>query len=173
MNFIAESRLLEWLVGADPDRAGTPRLQWSNMPESWGVFVLLAILAAVVFGVFWMYRREINTCPMPIKLAMGALRLAVLLLLIMMFLKPSVFYQQVNEIKPTIAMLRDSSLSFDRGDSYRSEDQQKKLAELTGLSVAAIGDGQVKRSALVNQAFAKNPALLEELKDKGALRIVN
>ena len=134
LNLIAESRLLEWLVGADPDRAGTPRLQWSNMPESWGVFVLVAILAAVVFGVFWMYRREINTCPMPVKLAMAGLRLSVLLLLIMMFLKPSVFYQQVNEIKPTIAMLRDSSLSLDRGDSYRSEDQQKKLAELTGFA---------------------------------------
>ena len=173
MNLIAESRLLEWLVGADPDRAGTPRLQWSNMPESWGVFVLVAILAAVVFGVFWMYRREINTCPMSIKLTMAALRLCVLLLLIMMFLKPSVFYQQVNEIKPTIAMLRDSSLSFDRGDSYRSEDQQNKLAELTGLPVNSIGDGQVKRSALVNEAFAENPALLEQLKDKGALRVIN
>ena len=173
MNFIAESRLLEWLVGADPDRAGTPRLQWANMPESWGVFVLVAILAAVVFGVFWMYRREINTCPMPVKLVMAGLRLSVLLLLIMMFLKPSVFYQQVNEIKPTISMLRDSSLSFARGDSYRSEDQQKQLAKLTGLSIASIGNGQVKRSTLLNQAFAKNPALLEQLRDKGSLRIVN
>ena len=40
---LAESSLLEWLVGSDPNGDGTPRLQWMNMPESWGVFVLLLI----------------------------------------------------------------------------------------------------------------------------------
>ena len=119
---LAENTFLEWVVGSDPDASGTPKIQWAYLPESWGVFVLIAIIAAVIFGVFWMYRREINTCPMPIKFLMAGLRLAVLLLLIAMFLKPSVYYQQVNEIKPTIAWLRDSSLSFDRGDNYRSKD---------------------------------------------------
>ena len=52
------------------------------MPESWGVFVLLFTVMAIVFGVFWMYRREIDTCPMPIKLFMAGLRLATLLFLV-------------------------------------------------------------------------------------------
>ncbi len=174
MNFlIAENKLLEWVVGSDPNATGTPKLQWANMPESWGVFVLIAVVAAVVFGVFWMYRREINTCPMPIKLVMGGLRLAVLLLLIAMYLKPSIFYQQVNEIKPTVAWLRDSSLSFDRGDNYRSKDQADLLAKITGLSADDIASGQIKRSALLNQAFKKNPELLEKLRDKGSIRVIN
>jgi len=170
---LAENTFLEWVVGSDPDASGTPKIQWAYLPESWGVFVLIAIIAAVIFGVFWMYRREINTCPMPIKFLMAGLRLAVLLLLIAMFLKPSVYYQQVNEIKPTIAWLRDSSLSFDRGDNYRSKDQANKLASSTGLSADEIAAGQIKRSQLLNQAFKKNPKLLEQLRDKGSIRVIN
>ncbi len=88
------------------------------------------------------------------------MRLAVLLLLIAMFLKPSVYYQQVNEIKPTIAMLRDSSLSFDRGDRYRSEDQVKQLSEISGFAPEQIANGSISRSQLVNQIFRQNPELL-------------
>lgn len=173
MNLIAKNNFLEWALGDDPQRAGTPQLQWANMPESWGVFVLIAAIAAVIFSVFWMYRREIGTCPKGAKMVMACLRLAVLLLLIAMFLKPSVFYQQVNEIKPTIAMLRDSSLSFDRGDNYRSADRVTQLAKTTGISADEIGSGNIKRSMLVNQAFNKNPELLELIRDKGAIRVVN
>jgi uncharacterized membrane protein len=172
-NPIAKGEFLEWVLGSDPDRSGTPKLQWVNLPESWGVFVLVAIVAAIIFGVFWLYRREISTCPMPVKLLMGGLRLSVLLLLVAMYLKPSVFYQQVNEIKPTIPMLMDGSLSFDRGDQYRSKDQANQLADVTGLKSDEIESGQVKRSSLVNQAFKKNPNLVELLRDKGALRVIN
>ena len=174
MNFlIAENKFLQWVVGGDPEATGTPRIQWANMPESWGVFVLIIAIAAIVFGVFWMYRREISTCPMPIKVLMGFLRLAVMLMLVVMYLEPSVFYQKVNLIKPTIAMLRDSSLSFDRGDNYRSQDQANQLAEATGLQAGDIASGKIKRSTLLNQIFSKNPELLEKIRDKGAIRVVN
>lgn len=173
LNLIADNKLLEWLLGEDPDRAGTPQLQWANMPESWGVFVLIAVVLGLAFGVFWMYRREINTCPMPIKLVMAGLRLAVLLLLVALFLKPSIFFQQVNEIKPTIAMLRDSSLSFDRGDQYRNQDQVNQLAATTGLAAEAIKTGSAKRSELLNEVFIKQPELLKLMRDKGSIRVVN
>ena len=174
MNFlIAENKFLQWVVGGDPEASGTPRIQWANMPESWGVFVLIIAIVAIIFGVFWMYRREISTCPMPIKMLMGFLRLAVLLMLVTMYLEPSVFYQKVNLIKPTIAFLRDGSLSFDRGDNYRSEDQAKQLAEATGLAAGDIASGEIKRSVLLNQTFKKNPELLEKLRDKGSIRVIN
>ena len=174
LNFlIAENKFLQWVVGADPESTGTPRIDWVNMPESWGVFVLIVAVVAIIFGVFWMYRREISTCPMPIKMLMGFLRLAVLLLLVALYLQPSVFYQKVNLIKPTIALLRDSSLSFDRGDNYRSKDQANQLAEATGLLADEIASGAIKRSALLNQAFKKNPQLLEKLRDKGSIRVIN
>ena len=140
---LAETSLLEWIVGSDPNGEGTPHLQWMNMPESWGVFVLLLIVAIIVFGVFWLYRREIQTCPMLVKLTMAGLRLAVLLLLVLMWLRPAVFYQQVSEIKPTIALLRDSSLSIEQTDKYENEAERKRMASLTGLNENAIATGQV------------------------------
>ena len=169
---IGKNSLLQWIVGQDPDRAGTPRLEWTNLPESWGVFVLLFVVLALVFGVFWMYRREIDTCPMPIKLLMAGLRLATLLFLLALLLRPSVFYQQVTEIKPTIDLLLDSSLSFARGDQYRDTDHVSRLATASGLDAAGIAEGSVNRAELVNQVLA-DKQLLREIRDKGSLQVIH
>lgn len=173
MILFAQTGLLQWIVGNDPDRAGTPKLQWLNLPESWGVFVLLAVIATIVCGVFWLYRHEINTCPRPVKWIMAGLRLAVLLLLVAMYLKPSVFYQQVNEIKPSIALLRDRSLSFDRTDEYTHATLRQRLSAVAGVGVDSLAGGSVKRSELVNRVFASNPQLVQQLRDKGAIRVVD
>lgn len=173
MMLLAEGEWLTWLLGDDPNRAGTPRLQWGNMPESLGLFALVVIVGLIVYAVIWMYQNEINTCPRPIKILMGGLRLAVLFLLVLLFLDPLVFYQQVDEIKPTVAILRDTSLSIDRGDEYRSDDQVSQLAKLTGLSADDISSGSVKRSDLINRAFSSSPELLEKLRNKGALQIID
>ena len=169
---IAKNALLNWVVGHDPERAGDPRLEWTNMPESWGVFVLLFTVMAIVFGVFWMYRREIDTCPMPVKLFMAGLRLATLLFLVALLLRPSVFYQQVTEIKPTIDLLLDGSLSFARGDVYRDEKQVGRLATASGLDVIAIAEGSVKRSDLVNRVLA-DKQLIQSIRDKGTVQVIN
>ncbi len=173
MNLFAQSDLLRWIVGTDPNQAGTPKLQWLNLPESWGVFVLIAIIAALVSGVFWLYRNELNTCPKPIKKLMAGLRLAVLLLLLAMYLKPSIFYQQVNEIKPTIAVLRDRSLSFDRADKYPDETIANDLASATGLEPQQLVDGSVSRASLVNRVFDAQPELLTELRQKASVKVID
>ncbi len=169
---IADNGLLNWIVGQDPERRGDPRLEWTNMPESWGVFVLLLVIIGIVFAVFWMYRREIDTCPMPIKLLMAGLRLATLLFFVALLLRPSVFYQQVTEIKPTIDLLLDGSLSFARGDQYRDEKQVVRLAEASGLDPIAIADGSVNRSDLVNRVLS-DKSLIESIRDKGTLQVIN
>ena len=110
---------------------------------------------------------------MPVKLTMAGLRLAVLLLLVLMWLRPAVFYQQVSEIKPTIGLLRDSSLSIEQTDKYENEAECKRLASLTGLNEDAIATGQVKRTQLINTAFEKNPSVLKGLRDKGNVRVVD
>ena len=169
----AQSGLLKWFVGDDPQHVGTPKIQWMNLPESWGVFVLLLIVGLIAWGVFWLYRHEIKTAPPLVKRIMAVLRLAVLLLLVLLYLKPSVYYQQISEIKPAIVVLRDSSLSLARGDIYRDAQQPKKLAALTGLPAEGIADGSIPRSDLINKAFASDPGLLQQLRDKGNVRIVD
>ncbi len=174
MQLLAEnSGFLEWLVGERPDRTGTPAIQWANLPESWGVFVLIAIIGLLCYGCFWMYRREIKTCPMPVKMLMAALRLAVLLLLIVLFLKPSLYFQKVDEVRPPIELLRDSSLSLARGDLYRNNEQVNLLAGLTGLDADGIDAGTVSRSELLNQAFVKHPEILEQMRLKGPVHVVD
>ena len=170
---MAQQSLLERIVGNEQDRAGELKLQWANFPESWGVFVLIAVVAAIVMAVFWMYRREIDTCPPAVKLLMAAMRLTVLLLLIAMFLKPSIFYQQVSEIKPSISVLRDASMSLARGDKYRDADQAKRLAELSGLSADEIQSGASTRIALLSSAMERHPEVVQQIREKGSVRVVN
>ena len=173
LTLFAQSEWLRWIVGTDPDQAGTPKLQWLNLPESWGVFVLIAIVAALVAAVFWLYRNEQNTCPKPIKQLMAGLRLAVLLLLVAMYLKPSIFYQQVNEIKPTITVLRDRSLSFARADKYPDQAIASELASATGLEPQQLTDGAVTRVDLVNRAFESQPDLLNQLRQKASVKVID
>lgn len=174
MNLIAEnSGFLQWLVGERPDRSGTPALQWANLPESWGVFVLIAIIGLVCYGVFWLYKREIKTCPMPIKLLMAGIRLFVLLLLIALFLKPSLYFQKVDEVRPPIELLRDTSLSLARGDLYRNDEQVKMLSALTGMDAESIDGGSISRTELLNQAFEKHPEILEQMRLKGPVHVVD
>lgn len=171
--FTAQHSLLQTLVGRDPQQSGDLKLQWANFPESWGVFVLIAVIAAVVMGVFWLYRHEINTCPPKIKWLLAGLRLSVLLILIAMFLKPSIFYQQISELKPNIVFLRDNSLSLARGDKYRDAQQVQRLAKLTGMEPQAIADGNTGRSELINQAFEKHPDWVAAMRDKGSIRVTD
>jgi len=173
LTLIAQSEWLKWIVGTNPDQAGTPKLQWLNLPESWGVFVLIAIVAALVFGVFWLYRNELSTCPKPIKKLMAGLRLTVLLLLLAMYLKPSIFYQQVNEIKPTITVLRDRSMSFARADKYPDQAIASGIAAVTGLEAQQVADGSVARVDLVNRAFENQPELLEQLRQKASVKVID
>ncbi len=173
MNLIAENSMLNWFVGERPDRTGTPAIQWANLPESWGVFVLIAIVGLLCYGVFWLYRREIKTCPMPVKLLMAGIRLFVLLLLVVLFLKPSLYFQKVDEVRPPIEFLRDASLSLARGDLYRNNEQVKLLSSLTGLDADGIDAGSVSRSDLLNQAFEKHPELLEQMRLKGPVHVVD
>jgi uncharacterized membrane protein len=169
----AQENLLQRIVGRDPQQAGQLKLQWANFPESWGVFVLIAVVAAVAFGVFWLYRREINTCPPTVKWILAGIRLTVLLMLIAMFLKPSLFYQQISELKPNIVFLRDNSLSLARGDKYRDEEQAQRLAKLTGLAKEQIADGSTGRAELINQAIAKHPDWVDALREKGSIRVTD
>ena len=152
--------------------AGVARMQWANLPESWGVFVLIAILAAIIFGVFWLYRREMDSCPMHIKLLLGAIRLTVLLMLVAMLLKPSIFYQQVNEIKPNVNLIRDASLSFARGDKYREQENAQKLASATGIAADQIATGEVGRADLLNKLLS-DPKIIEAIRNKGTIQVVD
>ncbi len=169
---LAENGWLEWLVGRSPDRTGTPRLEWAAMPESWGVFVLVVAIVAIGAAIIWLYRREIESCPRHIKLILAGLRLAVVMLFVALLLRPSVFFQQVTEIKPKITLLRDASLSLARADQYRDEAYAKQLASMVGAAPDELAAGAVSRDQLVNRILMDRK-FLEAVRAKGTLQVVD
>ena len=169
---ISQGDMLNWLAGDDPARSGSPKMQWLNLPESWGAFLLIAIVGLIVFAVFWLYRRENNTCPQSVKVVLASLRLAVLLMLVAMLLRPAMFYQQVNEIKPNIDLVRDASLSFARGDEYRDQEHVSKLAKSTGIAGSDIQNGVATRASLLNSAVSE-PGWLQQIRQKGSVQVVD
>ncbi len=162
----------KWLLGEQATRDGTPHLQWAGMPESWGVFVLIAVIVLIGAFVFWLYTREIDTCPRPVKIFLACLRFSVLALLLLMFLRPSVVFTQVNTIKSNIAVLRDISLSFARSDSYADPQVAERLAAATGRTTDQLTAGQATRAELLQEAMSKDDGqFIRQLREKGSLWI--
>jgi uncharacterized membrane protein len=168
-----ESWTRQWL-SADTDRPGELRWQWMNLPESWGVFVWLLIFALVIGAAFWLYRRESQVCPLPIRMTLAGLRVAVLVFLLLLLFKPSVYFQEVTIIRPTFATLRDRSLSMDRADTYQDEGQLKRLAEVSGVNEEELRKRKINRADLVNRTLNRDQfAALNQLREKGSLQLID
>ncbi|MBX3418405.1 MAG: VWA domain-containing protein [Pirellulaceae bacterium] len=168
-----ESWTRQWL-SADTDRPGELRWQWMNLPESWGVFVWLLIFALVIGAAFWLYRRESQVCPLPIRMTLAGLRVAVLVFLLLLLFKPSVYFQEVTIIRPTFATLRDRSLSMDRADTYQDEGQFKRLAEVSGVNEEELRNRKINRADLVNRTLNRDQfAALNQLREKGSLQLID
>lgn len=173
MNYFAQNSLMQWLLGG-ADRAGTPELHWTNLPESWGVFVLLAGAAVVIAGVSWLYRHEAEVCPRIVRRILAGVRLVVLLLLLVMFLQPTVTFKQVRTTKPTIALLRDASMSMAHQDKYRDGAQAAQIASAAGVGVEALANGQIPRADLLQMAWARNNnQLVQRLREKASVRVID
>jgi uncharacterized membrane protein len=165
--------LLRWL---GHDFSNTPpdaqlEMQWTNLPASWGVFVLIAVVAAVLWGVYAIYRREIDTCPAWAKLLLATLRAGVVLLLVCIFLGPALSYLQFRTIQPTIVVLRDASQSMNSADEYEDEAAAKSAAAVLAASPAQLRTDRPTRTAIVNQLLSgdKSP-LIAALAEKGKLQ---
>jgi hypothetical protein len=165
--------LLEWL---GHDFSNTPpdaqlEMQWTNLPASWGVFVLIAVVAAVLWGVFAIYRREIDTCPTWAKLLLATLRAGVVLLLVCIFLGPALSFLQFRTIQPTIVVLRDASQSMNAADEYEDEAAAKSAGAVLAASPAQLRTDRPTRTTIVNRVLSgeKSP-VLAALAEKGKLQ---
>lgn len=169
-------RLLEWL-GYDFSRippGAKTELIWSNLPASWGVFVLIAVVAATIYGVFWLYRRELDTCPRWAKRLLAGLRCGVLLLLTLIFLGPALVSLTTVTIAPTLIVARDASQSMNTADRYDDSTVASRVAAATGQSADAIRRERPTRAALVNRALRGDSGpLLGELEKRGNIRVLD
>ena len=176
---MGSSKFLEtilWLVGYDlsslPEGAKDISLTWTNLPHSWGVFVMLAAVLAVAVAVVAVYRREIDTCPRRVKLLLAVVRMAVLLALVVILLGPALTYSQTRVREPYVVVLRDASQSMNTPDRYLDDADAAHVASATGRSTEEIRDDRPTRTDLVNELLSRdNEALLRRLQRLGHVQV--
>lgn len=169
---LAES-FLNWLVGR-PESDGQVQLQWLNLPSSWGVFLALAIVIAVVFVVFRLYQRENVNGPLWLRPTLLTLRLLTLLFLLLLYLQPSISLVNSVRLRPPIALARDASASMAFADRMTDPQQVERLAQQTGLPAAGLERGDFTRVEVINRLLGDGQnAWVNTLREKGALRVVD
>src|SRR5690349_552492 len=166
------STLFHPLLGQSSDV--TREFIWENMPAGLGIFLLIIVIAAVLYGVFYLYQREIETASRGTKLFLAVVRAAVLIILVVIFLGPSMIELRQRTIHPVIAFLRDASQSINYSDRYLDSASASGAARLLNKTPEQIAAEKPTRAQLVDAAIAQdNWKLLRDLVRKGRVRIVD
>lgn len=169
---IFANAFLRWLVNVEPGDDREPEFTWMNLPESWGVFVLIGIVVALAFFVFWTYVRELKTCPFGLRVTLGVFRFIVLFLLVLVFLQPSISFKKDRVRKPNIVLAVDVSGSMAIRDEYRDPQVISQLASKLGYEEEQLQTGKISRMELVQKAIDRNEQeFLVSLLEKGAIRV--
>jgi hypothetical protein len=171
-----QQSLLEWL-GYDFSRSTAgerPELLWTNKPESWGVFLLIAVVAAVIYAVFFLYRRELDSCPRWGKLLLAGLRTGVVLLLVVIFLGPALVYLQNRTLQRNILLVRDASQSMNTADRYSDEATAQIAAAALRTSPSQLRTQRPTRTQIVNDILAReNSKLVRDLGARGRVAVLD
>lgn len=168
---------IERLLGFDgsriPDGAEV-QFAWTNLPQSWGVFVLIAVSLVLAWLIVWLYRHEIAVCPPRVRRLLAGLRLLVLLVLLAVFLGPAVTFTERRILQPLIVLLRDDSQSMATADRYLDDTAAGPVARGTAWSVDALRENKPTRADVVERLLERDDRkLLGELERRGRLRVVN
>ena len=165
------------LLGLDKDQipeGAEVSFRFANLPESWGVFVLIAAVFLVVWFVLRVYRNEGSSCPVWAKHLLAGLRLTVGGILLFIFLEPSITYTKSRTLRPVVALLRDTSQSMNARDRYVDDEAARSAASVLDVSVDEVRSRKPTRVEIVNRMFDKNEArLFKALSEKGRVRVLD
>ena len=103
-------------------------IRWLEMPDAWVVVLLILPLLVVFVGFF--YKREKPVGNPRWRWALGALRLLVVALALLMLARPVRQKTTYERRDSTLVLLVDDSLSQDIKDKYSEREIPKSLAEL-------------------------------------------
>jgi hypothetical protein len=173
----ANSNWLLRLLGFDTDRIpenADVSMTWTNLPQSWQVFVLIAAVLGMLYVVGWLYSRETETASPRVKAVLAGLRIAVVLVLLAVFLGPAITYSQKRTIPAQILVLRDASQSMATNDRYLDESSAAAVAAVLGTSPSDVRKRRPTRAELVDRMFAADDGkLLAELNKHGRVQFAD
>jgi hypothetical protein len=139
-----------------------------------GVFLFLMVVLACVYGMFAMYKREIDTCPPWVRRLLATLRSLVLITLAIIFLGPALIRVTSRTIHPVITVLRDASQSMNTADRYLDPAAAASTAQLLGVSASALPEQPPTRAAVLAAHWNhRDQALPRGLTQRGRVRVVD
>jgi len=164
-------RILGFNAEGIPEDADV-QFMWTNMPQSLGVFAMIAVVASLAALVLLLYWWEMKSCPHRVRIVLAAVRIAVLLLLTVVFLGPALTYFQRRTRMPAIVVMRDDSQSMRTADRYLDDETAEVVAAATGRDLETVRQMQPTRASLVDEMLEKDDGRLRaELRDRGNERV--
>lgn len=143
------------------------RVEWLAAPEAW---ITALIIVPAMFGlVWWIYRGEPGPSGKLPRLAMGALRLAVLLVMVLILFRPTLTKERVQTEDSTILVIVDDSYSMGIQDRFADQEETAALQRILGVTYSdettrlEVVKGLLERSEL---------GFIDELRAKGDVTVV-
>jgi len=155
-----------------------PDAQWefvwtsADALGSWRIFAFIGALLLMGWFVFYMYRREMDSCPMKARIFLGVVRSLVLLTLAIVFLGPAIRVKEIKIRQDVILVLIDESLSMLTPDRYLDDDAAARVAALTGKTLDEIRVQRPNRATLINDILQREGGkFIADLTKQGNVKV--
>ncbi len=146
------------------------RFEFLGLPDGWLAVGGIALLAAIVWAVVWMYRHEGRAgASLRRRTILGVVRVAVLLCLAAIWLEPVMARYLHRWIDSYTLVLVDTSASMDLSDAYRDPALAARAGRVMGTSSS---NAPVRRFDLARQIIDGNDhALLTALAENNRVKL--
>jgi len=164
-------------LGFDLDNI-PPDAQWefvwtsADALGSWRIFLYLGILVALAWGVFHMYRREMESCPPTTRIFLGVVRTLVLVVLALVFLGPAIRVKEIKTRQDVILVLVDESLSMLTPDRYLDDDAVARVAAVLGKTADQVRSERPNRTVIINSILEREGGkFIADLTKQGNVKV--
>ena len=166
-------RLLGFDAERVPDDADVS-FQFTYLPESWGVFVLIGVAGILLYLAYKLYQRDHADVPGWVRLFLAGLRGLTLLLLLAILLGPAVSYNKIRTIRPVVTVLRDASESMNETDTYDDAKAAVGVSKITGQGAETVKQTPIARVDLINKLTTwEEGRFYSEIEKRGRLRLLD
>jgi hypothetical protein len=156
------ARFAKWLIRFDYDQIDKTDIVEFEFKgiwhDGWGLLFTLVALAAIIWLVFWLYRREGRTASLGKKIFLAVVRTVALLLALFMFLEPTLVVSKLRETLSPVIVLLDTSESITIDDLYSDRADAEAVANASGRKLDRVLNRRVPRKQIVTDTL-NNPDL--------------
>jgi len=142
------------------------RIEWLGAPDAW--VIALLIIPAILFGVWWVYSGERGRLTGWGRWALGALRFAIILILVGILFRPTLTEERVQRENSWILLLVDDSYSMGISDRFSDPAILTSMERVLG---APYGD-DTTRLDLVRGLLGPDGDFVDALRRKANVRVV-